>query len=525
MRRLSVLLLAAGLLLGSWSNAHAVDVSAKGEWNVSFDYGQNGKFTSGETTGWGRGGEDEFEAKQRFRTQIDAASSEALSGTLFFEIGSSLWGKATSDGRNYSRGGAALGADSTSVIKLRRAYIDWMVPYTDLQVRMGIQGMEFPSYTTGGMVFNDDVAGIATTYTFTDNVGISVLWARPYNDNNDGGYYANTYKAQGYQDNFDVFALLIPLSFDGVKVTPWGAYATIGPYWDNNSCWIARNPEKEPTSYRYTAAGISPVGGPRHKDGTSKYARDVDMRNSLHANGDAFWAGLTGEVTLFDPFRIAWDFNYGSIQWHDDGSRNRSGWLASLLMEYKTDFVTPGIYGWYGSGDDSNPANGSERMPYISVANTNNGFSDFAANGAPWDHSREGLLTANWNGTWGVGLRFKNISFVEDLKHTLYVNYIGGTNSPAMAKKVFLQNGYASNDATIEGKDPLYLTTLDSALEFGLRNQYQIYENLQLYVEGAYIMTMLSKNKKVWGRTNMNGKGEDTVNDPWNVNMTLVYSF
>ncbi|MDR2744916.1 MAG: hypothetical protein LBB66_06975, partial [Desulfovibrio sp.] len=66
---------------------------AKGEWIVSFDYGQNGRFAGGSSARTGyNGSEDEFEAKQRFRISLDAVASEALSGQLFFEIGSHRWG-------------------------------------------------------------------------------------------------------------------------------------------------------------------------------------------------------------------------------------------------------------------------------------------------------------------------------------------------------------------------------------------------------------------------------------------------
>ena len=61
--------------------------------------------------------------------------------------------------------------------------------------------------------------------------------------------------------------------------------------------------------------------------------------------GNAFWAGLTGELTLLDPWRVAWDLNYGSVS-YDDTSANRAGWLASLLVEYDLGWTKPGIYGW-----------------------------------------------------------------------------------------------------------------------------------------------------------------------------------
>ena len=409
MKKIATLLLAAGLVFGVATGASAIDFKAKGQWIMSFDYGQHGDFAGNKTNKGGhtgyKKGEDDFEARQRVRLQLDAVASEALSGTVFFEMGDTLWGKAE---------GGALGADG-KIVEVKRAYIDWMVPQTDLKVRMGLQGVALPSFTTGSTVLNDDVAGITASYQFNENVGLTALWARPFNDNSS---YSKEYPGKAYDnymDNMDAFALLVPLSFDGVKVTPWGMMAAIGP-----------NAFPAGTSAKYPVAGMIPAGGPHHKDGTWAVKK-------LSTYGAAWWAGLTGDVTYWDPFRIAFDFNYGAVS-YDDSRLNRSGWLASLLFEYKLDWATPGLYGWYGSGDDSNPANGSERMPSMSVNNNNNGFSNFAFNGNPYI-AREGTLGYDMSGTWGIGARLKDVSFVEDLKHTFRVNYIGGTNSPTMAKR------------------------------------------------------------------------------------------
>ena len=129
----------------------------------------------------------------------------------------------------------ALGGDQ-NIVKVKRAYIDWMVPNTELKVRMGLQGMAIPSFTMNkSQVFEDDVAGITLSYQFTDNVGATLFWARPYNDN----YTSSDFREANNQspwndknnflDNVDVFGLTIPLTFDGIKVTPWGMIAAIGP--------------------------------------------------------------------------------------------------------------------------------------------------------------------------------------------------------------------------------------------------------------------------------------------------------
>ena len=441
------------------------------------------------------------------RLQLDAVASEALSGTVFFEIGAQTWGK---DSKN----GGALGADGNDVVKLKNAYIDWMVPQTDLKVRMGIQGVALPSMTTGSNVFNDDVAGVVASYQFNENVGLTALWARPFNDNFEGWYkdgYDKGYEAN-YMDNVDVFALLLPLSFDGVKVTPWGMMAAIGPNafakqkYDKDDNPDGRNYfDVAGTSNKYPAAGMFPVGGARHKDGS------LDNKK-LNSYGTAWWAGLTGEVTMWDPFRIAWDFNYGSVQ-YDDSRLNRQGWLASLLFEYKMDWGIPGLYGWYGSGDDGNVKNGSERMPSIVPMGNFTSFMGDGNYGWMWvDNSLE------YAGTWGLGLQVRDMSFLEDLKHTFRVAYWGGTNSTSMAK--YMNNAYSWNEGWGSNASP-YLTTNDGLLEFNLVNSYQMYENFDVNLELGYIANFMDND--TWKKANNSSSFQKQ--DAWKAQLIFAYSF
>ena len=505
MKKLMTLALAAAMMLGAATGASAIDFKAKGQWIMDFNYGMHGNFGDSKAatnSGFKRNGnqEDEFEAMQRVRLQLDAVASEALSGTVFFEMGDQFWGK----GDSKSDGGA-LGADG-KVVELKRAYIDWMVPQTDLKVRMGIQGLALPAFTTNAsQIFDDDVAAVSLNYQFNENVGLTAFWARPYNDNY--GYKSSGTKKQweNYMDNMDMFAVLLPLSFDGVKVTPWVMYAAMGPgmFGDKDSKF---------------GASWSPV-----KKGMQSGFKGTDWNDSY---GNAFWAGVTGEVTMWDPFRIAWDVNYGSASYEDE-KMNREGWLASLLLEYKLDWATPGIYGWYGSGDDSNPRNGSERMPVVS-ANGNNQFSNFAFNGNPYI-AREGVLGSTMVGTWGIGARLKDMSFLEDLKHTLRVNFMGGTNAPKMAKYVgqdLGKRGVYDVNGRANAYDPMYLTTDDYALEIGLTNTYKMYDNFTVMLDAAYVALWLDDSRSTWGKNpGRSALGGDGVYDAWNVNLSFVYSF
>ena len=490
MKKFARIALTACLLLGIAAQANAVDFKIKGRWISLFDYGQNGNMTGGNGSPGYAKGFDNFEALQRWRIQLDAVASENLSGTVHFEIGKHRWGQASTGGQ--------LGSDS-NMVRLKHAYIDWRVPETDLKLRMGIQAINLPGFATDSQVMGSDVAGITASYTFNDNVGLTAFWARAYNDNFLGSDDDAPNNKQNFMDNVDFFGLVLPLTFEGARITPWVMGGMIGPnafrtqdgYLTNiPNCYFVPNL----TALNYGFHG-----------------------NKLTGYGTACWAGLTGEVTAFDPFRLAWDFNYGSVT-YDDGAASRRGWLASVLLEYKLDWGTPGIFGVYASGDDGIVKNGSERLPSIAGAGN---FTSFMGDGnLAWGtgyNFYDNNLT--YAGTWGVGLQIADVSFVEDLKHTFRVASWGGTNSPSMVK--YMGSAVAWDDTTAAQDGP-YLTTNDGLLEFNLVNSWQIYENLEANLELGYIINMMDKD--TWDKSYVSDRNW-SKQDAWKAQLIFAYSF
>ncbi len=510
MRKLATLLIAAGLVLGMAPKADAIDFKAKGNWMMDFEVGNNGAFT--DRTGY-NGKEDQFEAKQRVRLWLDAVASENLSGQVYFEIGKTTWGQAKNSG--------ALGADDTC-IKVRRAYIDWMIPETDVKVRMGIQGLSLPSYTMGkSQIFADDVAGVTVSANFNDNVGLTVFWARPYNDNYDGYYHDKHDK--NFMDNVDAFGLVIPLSFDGVKIAPYGMIAAIGPNalrdGENNFGLYGNKDKLGSASQNQLGAGLLPAWGVVGSAGQ----KATDFKR-IDQYGTAWWAGVTADITAFDPFRIAVDVMGGGVKW-DNSRLNRAGWMAALLMEYKTDFGIPGLVAWYASGDDDDLGNGSERMPYLSVSNGDNDFSPYAFDGGKYI-AREGAIGSSMAGTWGVGLRIKDVSFVENLKHALRVNLIGGTNDPGVLKKLYRMGVTNPVNKAAYGVENLYMTKGDTALELALSNEYKMYENFTIALDASYIAMWMSNDKYGGVKKQLSGVStRHDVRDAWNIAVSFAYEF
>ena len=508
MKKILTLMLAAGMLLGAASGAKAIDFKASGEWLVGFGLGDGSLIKDVDNKKYHHN--DTFNAGQRVRLQLDAVASESLSGTVFFEIGDQMWG-------NAEESGAALGADG-QIVKVKNAYIDWMVPNTDLKLRMGLQAVAMPNVAGGSAIMDGDAAAVVASYQFNDNVGLTALWMRPLNDNYAGRVYGDREDYQkNYLDNMDLFALMLPLKFDGVELTPWAMYGMQG----KNTRFNEGEVETADGALSVTLPGYLPGMnfGPGGLGKTSK------------AYGSMFWAGLPVAITAFDPLNIEFDINYGYVEamgrydvlkrgtdWVR-GNSKREGWLVKALVEYKMDWGTPGIFGWYASGDDGNVKNGSERLPSIAGAGN---FTSFMGDGnLAWGtgyNFYDNNLT--YAGTWGIGLQIADVSFVEDLKHTFRVAYWGGTNSPSMVK--YMGSGVAWNDTTATQDGP-YLTTNDGLLEFNLVNSWQIYENLEANLELGYIVNMMDKD--TWDKSYITEKRNWSKQDAWKAQLIFAYTF
>ena len=506
MKKILTLMLAAGMLLGAAGGAKAIDFKASGEWLVGFGLGDGSLIKDMDNKKYHH--DDTFNAGQRVRLQLDAVASESLSGTVFFEIGDQMWGNAES--------GGALGADGKEV-KVKNAYIDWMVPNTDLKLRMGLQAVAMPNVAGGSAIMDGDAAAVVASYQFNDNVGLTALWMRPLNDNYTGTNAAGKAYGNGYNnylDNMDLFALMLPLKFDGVELTPWAMYGMQGKNTRFNEGGVE------------TADGALNVTLPGYYPGMNGLA----LGNTGKAYGSMFWAGLPVAITAFDPLNIEFDINYGYVEAMGRydvlkrgtdlvrGNSKREGWLVKALVEYKMDWGTPGIFGWYASGDDGNVKNGSERLPSIAGAGN---FTSFMGDGnLAWGTGHnfyDNNLT--YAGTWGVGLQIADVSFVEDLKHTFRVAYWGGTNSPSMVK--YMGSGVAWDETTATQDGP-YLTTNDGLLEFNLVNSWQIYENLEANLELGYIVNMMDKD--TWDKSYVSNRNW-SKQDAWKAQLIFAYTF
>ena len=516
---LSAAALALTLGLAFGQSAEAVEFKARGIWSMGFGVGDS-SLTKDVTTNNAKqkaNNNDQFVARQRVLLFLDAVASENLMGSVQFKLGPQDWGRAGQ--------GSALGADGT-LVRVTQANMQWMVPQTDLKFKMGLQYLAMPNAAGGSAVFDTQAAAVVGNYAFNKNVGLTALWMRPFNDNYQGGTYQNVFSKDraGYLDNLDLFALSMPLTFDGVSVTPWimpgmmgrntGKFAAFSNYGLNDG-------SPATTLYPY----LNKLGG-------GHGLNVAGVTNSSEEYGTVFWAGLPIKVTALEPWNIEFDTNYGYVEQMGSvnvmrrnnpndvvhGSTKREGWLAKALVEYKLDWGVPGIFGWYASGDDGNVKNGSERLPSVCAYGN---FTSFMGDGnLGWSPNVNFMdKSLSYAGTWGIGAQIRDVSFIDKLSHTFRVAYWGGTNSPSMVKYMDHANAWDSTSNMFDGP---YMTTNDGLLEFNVISTYKIYDNLEMNVELGYVSNYMDSS--TWNKSYQNF-GSYSKQDAWKGQVVFQYKF
>jgi hypothetical protein len=366
---------------------------------------------------------------------------------------------------------SGFGTDGDGVnIETKWAYLDFNVPGSTVNVKVGLQPLALPSAFNGSTAILDaDGPAVVVSTPFNDMVALAVGWTRladKYTGSTTQG--AGATASTGWDpartralDEGDVFFAALPITPKGLNVTPFFAYGLVG------------------RDLGDPFGGLGPVFP---ASGSDEYTK-------------AWWAGVAVELTMFDPFAVFFDFNYGSAK--NDGIKvNRAGWLADAMIQYKgLPFGTPTLFGMYSTGDDDNGADGkSERMPFVQSIWGPSG--SFFYSGTTFDSWAAdiggGAPSGNAAGTWTVGAGMYGMSFLDKLTHDLIVMYIAGTNDKNSAA---IQNAGGANASA--GAFGYSLTTKDHLFEVDFNHQYQIYEQLSAIVELGWIQPHFDNT--VWG--------------------------
>lgn len=468
MKKLLTLLLAAGMFCSAAAPSQAVELKVSGKFDFTFQrLGNIQDFIA-------HNGEEKFSAKQRLRFNMDVIVSEQLSATLQLQVGTGKWGV---NDNPIAPNGYAL--SDTPNVMARHAYLDWIVPNTEVKVRMGLQSWYTPSYVFGAIMLDDTATGVNISSPLGQNASGNLYWIRATAPN----AFANVL---GKSMTSDFIGGDLTYSGNGFAITPWFMVGAVG------------NAAKELPVFEYTTGSLfAPITAGYYRDANGNMVAGRDV-----SNGTAWWLGVGAELTRFDPFYMAFDAYYSAIS--DKSKYNRrSGWYLAGMASYKTQYGTPALKAWYSSGDKKNPNSGSNRALTISP------WFDATTSFFGGEYSL-GDYTSHWSheGTWGVSLRWDNLSFVNDLYHSLAVTYFRGTNAQRNIRNVYDVYGYHMNPNE-------YMTTADSAVEVDFTSTYNIYKNLAAQLELGYVFQNFNSRLRA-GQKFTNG---------WNVAVNFKYTF
>ena len=438
------------------------------------------------------------------RLGLDFIMSENLSAHYQAQVGTFTWGgpasgDLTSGGNKNEALGGALGTRAANIVT-RFAYLDWMIPNTDVKVRMGQQPVALPSFTFGSPVLDSSATGIVVAAPVTENIGITGMWLRAESDARRGTTTSTNVRTD---DNADLFGLVADFKYDGFRVQPWAVVGTIGK--------DAR------------------VFG-------SSLTVDYNGRNyAFRGSNDVLWyAGVSGELTMLDPFRFTADFYYSSrdsklentggfftnMRTDEKFNADQSGWYAALGGEYKTAIGTPALKGWYATGDKRAVSYDVNGNAYYKT-NFRGQPVDLNQNGAfnptsTFFDGRYGIAQTmdkcDAGGTWGVSAQWNGINFIESLTHDLSVTYVQGTNN--------------KHNAGIIG-DPTtgYLTSKDSLVEVDFNTTYNIYQNLATVLELSYIFEDFDGKNMARNVLGTNTTEKAKFSNAWRAALNFRYTF
>ncbi len=500
MKKLVTLLLAAGMVMSA-GTASAVELKVYGNMDLTFERSHHVRdFVSMSQYHEGKlrtfiGHANKFNAKERMRVGLNLIVSEQLSATLELQVGgggnNGVWGAGSHSVTNVTLD--QWGLSNTPNVTARFAFLDWVVPNTQVKVRMGFAAGYLPSATGMNPVLaSDGIGQIAITAPINDWVSVTAAWLRPAANNAFGTLAVSNIQEKGAGNTVDLFQITVPMKFDGVNVTPWAVVGSVGGNVDRIGTPYGVN--QGGFDFRPSAAAIRYAGNP------ALTARD----------GFAWWLGGALSVTKFDPFSFALDAFYSSLQ-NKHAQNRRAGWFVGASASYKTQYGVPTLKVWYASGDDKKIKNGSERPIAIGPWFTPGASTMF---GGRYGVAST-LAVASPAGTWGISAQWNNASFMENLFHSLRVTYVRGTNSQRMLADI--TNGSTGITRVFPTG---YLSTADSAVEIDFDTTYNIYKNLAAMLEIGYVVQ------------NFNSRLRTPVGDPsfkytnaWRVALNFKYTF
>ncbi|WP_319543536.1 outer membrane homotrimeric porin [uncultured Pseudodesulfovibrio sp.] len=457
MKRLTLLAVALTMVLGMTATSFAApEVTISGNVLVNAVWRDNWDFADG-NSGAVNSEEQALRIQERADLYFTVTANENLKGVLGFRSVRGTWGQG-------AMASDESGSGAVNTIDLRDAYLDFNWPGTSVNVKAGLFPVGLPAAVGGAsMIQNARTTGVMVSSPITDNVSVLAGWTRLFDDNATVGVDADN------NSQIDAWILALPLNFEGVSLSPFFVYAPLGTNAVTSIVTYDVNGLVSQTAIPYASDSVK----------------------------DAWWLGTDFNLSMFDPFVIRADLNYGKVNGKEE-EYDRSGWLFDIALDYTGfDFMNLSLTYAYTTGEDDDDDNGSERMPVIieDWAIGSFWFGGGLITGDDLDEDEDGL------GFHAVALSATGIqSFAEGLTHDAHIVYAKGTNDKRAGAMVY-------------GTD---LTEEDSMWEIDFNTMYKIYDELTMYNGIGYVN--LDADNDVWGPNRDGG-------DAWKFQLGMVYQF
>jgi len=428
--------------------------------------------------------------QSRGRLKLDMIMEKNLSGTIFLEMDSGMWGEGQSaDGRNV----AGRWSADRNAVEVKNMYIDVGLPYVGIPLpmtaRVGIQPLSVRPH----MVVYNDGAGISGGIKI-DPVLIQPMYFKPY----EGLDYA--------ADDIDVYGLNVSANIGTVTVGGFGLYYNQNTYplraivastvdFSSNMWWFGV----------YTDGKVGPVN--INFDLVADTGEVKDRRAALPRASDVDYQGWATRLKVDYPWE---KFNFGVVGQYASGSDQKrtdggtsvvgTGGLPGNTTPWGTPttkvsgYLVPTASEQFGSGESL----------LLTGYPIWNGFLGY--NSLNYSQMNRGSI----GGTWLAKL-YGSYKPLPWYKVTLAGLYIGDTtkhgNTMGNARGFGGASPFPRNDGTI-------------GVEFDLINEFNIYKNLKFDVGLGYLIA--GDAMDYFNVTTGRNKSGD---DPWVLITKLTYSF
>ncbi len=446
-------------------NAGAVDMEVTGAFKASFGGTQYLDFVEG-----GRGSDSDFDATRELGLKFQFIASEDLKGVLSFQVGEG------STGGYFGSTDALVGGeeDGDLIWELDNLYIDFDVPATEVNFKVGSQGAVFADAVYGSNLMYEVPPGVVMTAPFSDTVSLGLSWFRMTDLMDDS--------TADLDDQADLFYATLPLTMGGVTISPYGAFATIGET-------VVQDGGDNYWRYSY-------FDYPGFLQGALGDINGVDAAMPT-GNVDAYYGGIRFDMD-FDPLLIRATATYGDMEWETEARDvNIAGYFADLVVDYKLGALTPELFAFWGSGPDADDDDLDMMPPLIGGPTyTSSFFGGSRFN----DNMFDSHDTTYATGMWAAGFKLKDIKVGDRLTNEFQVMYAEGT----------------AEDTIFDAPDDILMNEDESLVEINFNSEFTIMKNLLAATEFGYMIFDEDADYNDAARP---------VEDFWKAALALEYSF